>query len=73
MKMKMVINFDFRNEAKKSGHLDVAKLWPNIFQYISIYFSKSWLTLDDIKVHEKPKLFREGYALDYSWPSKSMQ
>ena len=31
------------------------------------------MTLDDPKVHQKQKLFREGYALDYSWPSKSMQ
>ena len=41
---KVVLNFDFRHGAKKSGHLE---LWPNRFQYISIYFTKSWMTLDD--------------------------
>ena len=35
----MVINFDFKHGAKKSSYWDnVAKLGPNIFQYISIYF-----------------------------------
>ena len=26
------------------------------------------MILDDIKVHKKQKLFREGFALDYVWP-----
>ena len=34
----------------------VAELWPNIFQYISIYFSKSWLTQIHHKVHQKRKI-----------------
>ena len=38
-------------------------------KYISIYFSKSWMTLDDHNVHQKLKMFREGFALDYVWPS----
>ena len=32
---KVVINFDFRNEAKKSGHLDYP-LWPQIGKYAQI-------------------------------------
>ena len=47
----------------------VAKLWPNIFQYISIYFTKSWFALVCHKVHQKQKLFCERYKLDYLWPS----
>ena len=32
---KVVINFDFRHGAKKSGLLDhLANIWPNLFQYI---------------------------------------
>ena len=49
-----------------------AKLWPNIFQYISIYFSTDWRALDDHKVHQKQKLFREGFASDCVWPSLGM-
>ena len=44
------------------------KVMAKILQYISIYFRKSWMTLDDHKVHQKPKLFCERYALDYLWP-----
>ena len=51
-----------RNQAFGSP---VPKLWPNIYQRISIYFTKSWMTLDDIKVHKKQTFFGEGYALDY--------
>ena len=40
----MVLNFDFKLGAKKTGHLD-RPLWTNIFQYISIYFMRSWFTL----------------------------
>ena len=50
----------------------VAKLWPNIFQYISIYFTKSWFALVCHKVHQKQKLFFGGYKLDYLWPSLVM-
>ena len=32
-----------------------------------IYFSKSWMTLDDHKVHQKQKLFRGGFVLDCVW------
>ena len=39
----------------------------DIFQYISIYFS--WITLDDIMEHKKQNYFRQGFALDYLWPS----
>ena len=48
------------------------KVMAKILQYISIYFRKSWMTLDDHKVHKKQKMFREWYAWDYSWPSESM-
>ena len=41
-------------------------------KYISIYFSKSWLALVGHKDNQKQKLFREGFALDYVWPSESM-
>ena len=27
------------------------------------------MTLDDHDVHQKLKMFREGFALDYVWPS----
>ena len=30
------------------------------------------MILDDIKVHQKQKLFHEGFALDYIWPLVSM-
>ena len=30
------------------------------------------MTLDDHKVQQKQKLFREQYALDYLWPSLGM-
>ena len=56
----------------KSFGPSVAKLWPKIFQYISIYFSKSWLALVGHRVNQKQKLFREGFALDYVQPSESM-
>ena len=53
---KVVINFNFRHGAKKSGQLDhLLQFYGQIyiFQYNSIYFSKSWMTLDDHKVHQK--------------------
>ena len=28
-------------------------LWPNIFQYILMYFTKSWLALVGCKLHQK--------------------
>ena len=34
-----------------------------------IYFSKSTVTLVYIEVHQKQKLFLEGFAVDYIWPS----
>ena len=37
-------------------------------KYILINFSKSWMALDDIKVHLKVKIFRKGFALDNLWP-----
>ena len=30
------------------------------------------MTLDDQKVHQEQKLFRNGFALDYVWPSLGM-
>ena len=39
----------------------VAKLWPNIFRYVSA----SWITLDDIKQHQKQKYSRQEFVLDY--------
>ena len=48
-------------------------IWTNrckvMAKYISIYFSKSWFPLVSNQVHQKQKLFREGFALDYVWPS----
>ena len=41
-------------------------------KYISIYFSKDWMALDDYKVHQKQKLYCEGFALDCVWPSLGM-
>ena len=40
-------------------------IYFDIFQYILIYFS--WITLDDIKEHQKQKKIRQGFALDL-WP-----
>ena len=39
---KVLLNFDFRDGAKKirSFGPPVAKLWPNIFQYIAIYIQQ---------------------------------
>ena len=34
----------------------IAKLWPDIFQYISIYFTKSWLALVGHQL-DKKKIF----------------
>ena len=50
--------FDFRHGSKKSSHLDkVAKLWPNIFQYISICFTKSWFPLVSYQLDKKQNIF----------------
>ena len=39
-------------------------------EYMLIFFSKSRVTLlVYIDVYQKQKLFREGFALDYIWPS----
>ena len=43
----------------------VAKLWPNIFQYISAKAGFIWFITRYIK---NIKLFREVFALDYLWP-----
>ena len=32
-------------------------LWPNIFQYISIYFTKSWFTLVHHQLDQKQNIF----------------
>ena len=40
--------------------------------YVSIYFSKSLYTFVYIEVHQKHKLFCEGFSLDYLWPSVGM-
>ena len=50
----------------------MARLLPNIYQYISIYFTKSWFALVCHEVHQKQKLFCEWYKLDYLWPSLVM-
>ena len=68
---EVVINFHFKHGANKSGHLDQPlQIYFNIFRYILrkaglLWFSTSY-------VDQKQKLFPEGYALDYSWPSESM-
>ena len=46
----MVINFDFRNGAKKSGRLDHPLLV--MVKYISIYFDIFQQKLDDIGGHQ---------------------
>ena len=47
----------------------LAKLWPNTFQYISIYFMKSWFALVCHQLDQtKQKYFRGGFALGYLWP-----
>ena len=45
-----------------------AKVWQNIFQYILIYLTKNWLAWVGYKLHQKQKLYREGFASDYLWP-----
>ena len=47
----------------------VARGYGQIYFNISIYFSKCWFILVYIEVHLKQKLFCEGSALDYVWPS----
>ena len=38
-------------------------------EILRIHFSKSWFPLGSYKVRQKQKLFPEGFALDYFWPS----
>ena len=45
---KVDLNFDSRNGAKKSGHLDHL-LWPNIFRYISAKAGLLWFITSYIK------------------------
>ena len=55
---KVVLNFDFRHGANKSGqlnHLLHAKLWSNRFQYITIYFTKSWFPRVSYQLDQKEK------------------
>ena len=57
---KVVLNIDFRSGADKSSQLDHplhAKLWPNIFQYISAYFTKSWFPPVSYQLDQKQKYF----------------
>ena len=59
---KVVINFDFRHGAKKSGHLDnplqsYGKICFNIFQYILrkaglIWFNTSWIKNKNIFIND---------------------
>ena len=60
----MVINFEFRHGAKRSFGLPVAKLWPNIFQYISIYFTKSWFPLVSYQLDPKKRYFHNVMHCD---------
>ena len=41
-------------------------------KYISRYFGKSSFALVCYKLDQKQKLFREGFALNYLWPSVGM-
>ena len=55
---KVVLNFDFRQEPKiRSFGPPVAKLWPNIFQQILIYFTQSLVTLDEHKLNQNKNIF----------------
>ena len=47
----------------------VAKLWPNIFQYISIYFTKSWFALVCHQLDQKQKYFQN----DRHWTTSGLQ
>ena len=49
---KVFLNFDLRHGAP------VAKVWPNIFQNISIYFRKNWFALVCHQLDQKQKYFR---------------
>ena len=64
---EVVINFYFRHGAKNQV------IWTTrckvMAKYISIYFTKSWMTSDDQHLHQKQKYFHLWYALGYSWPS----
>ena len=74
---KVVLNFDFKLGAKKTGHLD-RPLWTNIFQYISIYFTRSWFTLfhhqQDKNKSERPvvALAVKKYQLLTHWLTDSL-
>ena len=46
----------------------VAKLWSNIFQYISINFMKSSSDLVCHQLDQKQKYFRGGFAIGCLWP-----
>jgi len=44
-------------------------------KYISIYFDifqQKWFPLVSYKEHQKQKLFRGGFALDFVWPLVGM-
>ena len=51
----MVLSFDLRHGAKKTRSFGppLAKLWQNIFQYTSIYFTKSWFPLVSYQQDQK--------------------
>ena len=74
---KVVLNFDFKLGAKKTGHFD-RPLWTNIFQYISIYFTRSWFTLfhhqQDKNKSERPvvALAVKKYQLLTHWLTDSL-
>ena len=65
------LNFDFRNGAKNSAHLNhplqrYGQIYFKIFRYISE--KAGWLRLAKRYIKNK-NLFCERYALDYVWPS----